>query len=165
MVNTIRKNFVHIAFTDSEKDEIKKHAKDINMTISEFCRQAIFEKIQKIKNPELFYEPNPHHNKNNLTEILDMLDIIFYQFCLDGENVWQYEQYKKLWNTPAWDVAKVVHFLLLPENGKQLSDFAFHHESYNKYKLASLGKLVLKENHKQGAFKIPIKKYMDGENK
>ncbi len=49
-----RKKMVHIAFLKSEKSQIEESADELNMTISEFCRQAIFEKIRRKKHPEMF---------------------------------------------------------------------------------------------------------------
>ena len=49
-----REKFIHIAFTEDEKSRIKDFASQHNMTISEYCRQAIFEKIRRTENPELF---------------------------------------------------------------------------------------------------------------
>ncbi|MFX1567896.1 MAG: hypothetical protein ACFFCV_05960 [Promethearchaeota archaeon] len=51
-----RMKMVHIAFLESEKLQIKEFADNLNMTISEFCRQAIFEKIRKIEHPEMFMQ-------------------------------------------------------------------------------------------------------------
>lgn len=48
----VRNKIVHIAFTEGEKSKIKKSADKSDMTVSEFIRQAIRDKIRKIDNPE-----------------------------------------------------------------------------------------------------------------
>ena len=53
---------VHIAFFKQEKEEIKKLSKESNMTASEFMRQAIFDKIRRIKHPELFTQTSNQVN-------------------------------------------------------------------------------------------------------
>jgi len=67
----IRRKIVHIAFTESEKKELKDFAKDSNMTISEFVRQAIFDKIAKIENHELFTPSGMLSQNDQFNEILD----------------------------------------------------------------------------------------------
>lgn len=67
----IRDKMVHIAFTKSEKEEIKKYAE--NMTSSEFIRQAIRDKIMRIENPELFQERiSSDLDNKQLTKLLEM---------------------------------------------------------------------------------------------
>lgn len=48
-----RNKIKHIAFTRSEVEIIKDHSQAGGMTQSEFIRQAVNEKINKIRNPEL----------------------------------------------------------------------------------------------------------------
>ena len=47
-----RDKIKHIAFTESEVKKIKEYSNHYNMTDSEFIRQAINDKILRIKNPE-----------------------------------------------------------------------------------------------------------------
>jgi len=53
-----RDKLVHLAFSESEKQQVKDSAEELSMTISEFCRQAIFEKIRRMKNPEIITQGN-----------------------------------------------------------------------------------------------------------
>ena len=53
-----RDKLVHLAISESEKQQVKNSAEEINMTISEFCRQAIFEKIRRKDHPEMFNQGN-----------------------------------------------------------------------------------------------------------
>lgn len=53
----IRDKLKAVAFTSSEVEEIKEYAKAGNMTQSEFIRQAVFDKITGIKNPEVNKKP------------------------------------------------------------------------------------------------------------
>ena len=54
MVEILRNKRIPILVTEIEKNEIEKAAKDANTKTSEFVRQAVFEKIRHIKNPELY---------------------------------------------------------------------------------------------------------------
>lgn len=53
-----RDKLVHLAFSESEKQQVKNSAEELSMTISEFCRQAIFEKIRRKEHPEMFNQGN-----------------------------------------------------------------------------------------------------------
>lgn len=65
-----RDNVVHIAFTKSWKKHIKAQAKTDNMTISEFVRQAVFEKMRREEFPEQFKQTNIDQiDPNTLEEI------------------------------------------------------------------------------------------------
>jgi len=61
-----RDKMVHIAFSPSEKKRIKHYAKESNTTLSEFIRQAIYDKIMRIDNPEKFGHV---YNEQRLKEI------------------------------------------------------------------------------------------------
>ena len=65
----IRNKIVHIAFTQHEKEEIKDFAADSNMTASEFIRDAIREKIKRIKNPEIMNQGSIQFNPEILLKI------------------------------------------------------------------------------------------------
>ncbi len=65
----IRNKIVHIAFTQHEKKEIKDFAEDSNMTSSEFIRDAIREKIKRIKNPEIMNQGSFQINPELLLKI------------------------------------------------------------------------------------------------
>ena len=65
----IRNKIVHIAFTQHEKEEIKDFASDSNMTASEFIRDAIREKIKRIKNPEIMNQGSIQFNPELLLKI------------------------------------------------------------------------------------------------
>jgi len=52
----IRDKTVHIAFSESEKNKIRDYAKEGNTTISEFIRQAIYDKMRVIENPEKYQD-------------------------------------------------------------------------------------------------------------
>lgn len=65
----IRDKMVHIAFTHHEKEEIKQLADDSSMTASEFIRDAIREKIKRIKNPELMNKSSIQFNPEILLKI------------------------------------------------------------------------------------------------
>lgn len=43
----------HVSISESEKEQVRKIAKESNMSISEFIRQSVFDKISRIENPEL----------------------------------------------------------------------------------------------------------------
>ena len=49
-----RDKIVHIAFTENELKEIDKYRKEFNTTRSNFIRNAITEKIRRIKNPNIY---------------------------------------------------------------------------------------------------------------
>ena len=49
-----RNKIVHIAFTENELKEIDKYRKEFNTTRSNFIRNAITEKIRRIKNPNIY---------------------------------------------------------------------------------------------------------------
>ena len=49
---------IRFAVLQSEKNQIQDSAKKLNMTLSEFCRQAIFEKIRRKEHPEMFNQGN-----------------------------------------------------------------------------------------------------------
>ena len=55
-MNEKRDKFVHIAFTENELKEIDKYRKEFNTTRSNFIRNAIIEKIRRIKNPNIYNE-------------------------------------------------------------------------------------------------------------
>lgn len=50
----IRDKMVHIAFTATEKESYKQHAKDAGETLSNFIRLAIEDKIRVIENPNMY---------------------------------------------------------------------------------------------------------------
>ena len=56
---------IHIAFNESELEEIDKYRKESKTTRSNFIRQAIFEKIRRIENPEI--------NIGNMENINDLM--------------------------------------------------------------------------------------------
>jgi len=52
--NEIKDKIIHIAFSKEEKEQIKKYSKESNTTLSEFIRQAVYDKILRIENPSKF---------------------------------------------------------------------------------------------------------------
>ncbi|HDZ16647.1 hypothetical protein LCGC14_0666470 [marine sediment metagenome] len=48
-----KRSVFHVSISENEKKQVKKYAKADNTTISEFIRQAIFDKIGRIENPEI----------------------------------------------------------------------------------------------------------------
>lgn len=54
----VKTKMIHLAFFPEEKTEIKAISKETNKSISDFCRDAIFEKIRRIEHPELFKQGN-----------------------------------------------------------------------------------------------------------
>ncbi|MHA1488538.1 MAG: DUF6290 family protein [Promethearchaeota archaeon] len=49
-----RNKFIKFGVSADEKESFQKHAKESKMSVSEFIRQSIFEKIRRIENPERF---------------------------------------------------------------------------------------------------------------
>ncbi len=60
---------IHLRFTETEKQDIVKMAEETNMKITEFCRNAIFNHIRRIENPELF-KVKSSINSADLNEII-----------------------------------------------------------------------------------------------
>lgn len=48
-----RNKFIKFGVSVDEKESFQKYAKDSKMSVSEFIRQSIFEKIRRIENPEV----------------------------------------------------------------------------------------------------------------
>ena len=46
--------FIQVSLSKEEKDKIQKLAKEKHTTASNFCREAIFEYIRRIENPDMF---------------------------------------------------------------------------------------------------------------
>lgn len=46
--------FIQVSLSKEEKDKIQKLAKEKHTTASNFCREAIFENIRRIENPNMF---------------------------------------------------------------------------------------------------------------
>ena len=61
---------IPLLVTKDEKDEIKKMAKNANMKISEFIRNAITDKIRRIKNPELPNLNSQTFNPETITQLI-----------------------------------------------------------------------------------------------
>jgi len=72
MVNVNRPNLIHVGFTKEEKEDIIKYSGETNMKITEFIREAIFDKIRKIKNPELFTTQKGYES-NDIKQVLSMV--------------------------------------------------------------------------------------------
>jgi len=82
----VKKNFLHIAFSENELNDIKKYSKDIGITRSEFLREAIRDKVMRIEHPEAFNSKSTidiksilekiSDNKENNKIILEKLDVI-----------------------------------------------------------------------------------------
>ncbi len=68
-MNETRTKMVHIAFTEGEKEEIKQCAKNDNMTVSEFIRISIRDKMRRENNPNLFSSGNM--NPELITNLLE----------------------------------------------------------------------------------------------
>lgn len=60
--NEIRDKLVHMAFSEREKKMFKKYTKEGFMTLSEFIRQAMYDKIMRIDNPGKFGLINSNDN-------------------------------------------------------------------------------------------------------
>ena len=54
----MRNEFIKFGVSADEKMSFQKYAKESSMSVSEFIRQSIFEKIRRIKNPENFIQSN-----------------------------------------------------------------------------------------------------------
>jgi ribosome-associated translation inhibitor RaiA len=54
--NNPKEEMIHFAYTTDEKEKLESIAEDSNLSISEFIRQAIKDKIRKIENPDIFQE-------------------------------------------------------------------------------------------------------------
>ncbi|MFX1267620.1 MAG: hypothetical protein ACFFAK_06645, partial [Promethearchaeota archaeon] len=65
-----RDKLVHLAFSESEKQQVIDSAEELNMTISEFCRQAIFEKIRRKEHPEQFNQGINQLNENLIENLI-----------------------------------------------------------------------------------------------
>lgn len=68
----IRNKTIHIAFSEREINEIDKHCMHGTLKITtrtEFIRQAIFDKIRNIENPEV----NTINNPKNYVQVIDFL--------------------------------------------------------------------------------------------
>ncbi|MFW9971151.1 MAG: ribbon-helix-helix domain-containing protein [Candidatus Odinarchaeota archaeon] len=66
----IREKLVHIAFSENEVNEIDNFAEEGNYsTRTEFIRQAVFDKINRIKNPDLFMTKTQNNGK--ISEFLE----------------------------------------------------------------------------------------------
>ncbi|MBY9008196.1 MAG: hypothetical protein KGD63_15760 [Candidatus Lokiarchaeota archaeon] len=86
--NDKRDQLVHIVFTKKEKDLIKKLADSSFSNISEFIRQSVFERINRIKNPEEFYPVNSSTSINSdvINKILENTNQIYKKQDLLIEN-------------------------------------------------------------------------------
>lgn len=73
-----------LAFTEAELKEIKKYAKYFNMTQSEFIRQAIFDKIRRIENPNDFSAVN---NPEVMKQLLANQELIIQEQKLVKEKL------------------------------------------------------------------------------
>ena len=66
----IRDKMVHLAFSENEITKIDKYVDNGNYpTRTEFIRQAIFEKINRIENPDLYMTKTTNNDK--ISEFLD----------------------------------------------------------------------------------------------
>jgi len=63
-----RTKLIHLAFSPNEIQEIDKHVKQANTSRTEFIRQAIQDKIMKIKNPEMFDKTTSNFNPSEFDE-------------------------------------------------------------------------------------------------
>lgn len=60
----IRDKLIHLAFSDNEIDKIDKYVEEANYpTRTEFIRQAISDKINRITNPELYMTKTTNNGK------------------------------------------------------------------------------------------------------
>lgn len=58
----------HVSISESEKEQVRKIAKESNMSISEFIRQSVFDKISRIENPDI--ENNSSNDDSLILEYL-----------------------------------------------------------------------------------------------
>lgn len=56
--NEKQDSFIRFGVTKGQKKKIESYAKDFNKSLSDFIRDAIFDKIRRFENPEQFYQGN-----------------------------------------------------------------------------------------------------------
>ncbi len=69
----IRKKTIHIAFSENEVSQIDKYCKHDKIKVTsrtEFIRQAIFDKIRRIENPEAYNQINKKFDIDQISEFL-----------------------------------------------------------------------------------------------
>lgn len=64
--------YIQVRFTKEEKEEIKKYAEKLGFNMSNLIRNAIFEKIRGINEPQT----NAEVDSNTLNRILEKLDLL-----------------------------------------------------------------------------------------
>jgi len=98
-INDNRKKIVHVAFAKDEKESIIRHAKSSKMTISEFIRQGVFDKIRRIENPDLFNQNSNQFNTDLLRRLLENVEDIAEQKKFESEQTELSYKMEKLQNT------------------------------------------------------------------
>ncbi|MBA7700214.1 hypothetical protein ES703_108923 [subsurface metagenome] len=69
----IRNKTIHIAFSENEISQIDKYCKHDKIKLTsrtEFIRQAIFDKIRRIENPEVYNHTNKKFDVDQISEFL-----------------------------------------------------------------------------------------------
>lgn len=164
----VRNKMIHLGFSENDIEEIDEYVKESSLnTRTAFIRDAISEKINRIKNPELFYL-KIKYEKKKVIEMLEnfilQLNLIAWEYVSE-KGVLQYkERYYNLQNTQIWFLGLNIRERLdklkgIIPNDAKMSDYSFHHEPpYRKHWHTIFTTGEFKKKHKQGSMKNSLTK-------
>lgn len=70
--NEKQDSFIRFGVTEGQKKKIESYAKDFNKSLSDFIRDAIFDKIRRFEHPEQFYQGNMNQMNPAILEQLTL---------------------------------------------------------------------------------------------
>ncbi len=148
---------IHLRFPTMDEERIKRHAKESNMTVSEFIRTAVNDKIRMIEHPELF-------NARSFTQGITKEELIeVFQLRDDKVQKQLNEKFKEIQNTLD-TFSSNLNGIRLKDETETIDELLREHGELKPNKLCSLSGIkteiiykVLSSKANEGKYEFNIK--------